>query len=178
MLRKTLNGLRLRWHGLRMQGPSLQKLAILVMLFGIPLMIFIYLRRKNSMNKGLEIYSLVKMFGLTDTLAKFAAAQAAHETGGYTSSIFLNNNNAFGMKYAGQVNATGEKNGYAYYPNINASVADFCAWWIRKRSNPLSFPLIVTSIESYVKFLKNNNYFEATEAAYLKGCKYYYNLLF
>lgn len=136
------------------------------------------------MSKALEIYSLVKLYGLTDTLAKFAAAQSAHETADaitgipFTSSICKSNNNYFGMKYAGQVNATGEKNGYAYYPNVNASVADLCAWWVRKRSNLFSVPLIVTSIESYVKFLKNNGYFEATEAEYLKGCKHFYNQFF
>lgn len=130
------------------------------------------------MNKGAEIYSILQMSGMNDTLSRFALAQAAHETANFTSAIFKNNLNAFGMKYAGQVNALGEKSGHAYYKDINSSVADFVAWYSRKRSSILSLPLVITSLDSYVRFLKNNSYFEADEKEYLAGCKHFYNLYF
>jgi hypothetical protein len=133
-------------------------------------------------NTGLKIQSLVKSAGLSDLLATFAACQSAHETAvngvPWTSQIFRSNNNAFGMKYAGQHEALGEKNGYANYESIENSVADWVSWWVRHRWSPLSLPLFVNSLEGFVKFLKNNNYFEAPESAYLKGCQYFYNLLF
>jgi spore cortex formation protein SpoVR/YcgB (stage V sporulation) len=130
------------------------------------------------MNDASEIYTILQATGLNPTLSRFAVAQAAHETNNFTSSIYKNNHNAFGMKFAGQVNALGEKSGHAYYAAVNNSVADLVAWYTRKRSSILSLPLIINSIESYVRFLKNNNYFEADESEYLKGCKHFYDLYF
>ena len=130
------------------------------------------------MREGLIIYSLVSSMGLTGDLAKFAAAQAAHETGGFTSKIFKSNNNAFGMKYAGQSLAAGVKNGYANYLTVNDSVGDFVKWWVHHRAAIFSLPLFVHDLASYVRFLRNNSYFEASEAEYLKGCQHFYNILF
>jgi uncharacterized FlgJ-related protein len=124
------------------------------------------------------ILNLLLSSGLNETLSRFAVAQAAHETGGFTSAIYRSNNNAFGMKFAGQVNSIGEKNGYANYSKVNNSVADFVQWYTRHRISIFSLPLIITSLTSYVRFLKNNQYFEANEAAYLKGVTYYYNEIF
>jgi hypothetical protein len=129
-------------------------------------------------NSAPEILNLLIASGLNETLSRFATAQSAFETGGYTSAIFKSNNNAFGMKFAGQVNAMGEKNGYANYSGVNNSVADFVQWYTRHRLSIFSLPLFITNLTSYVRFLKNNQYFEADEAAYLKGVTYYYNQIF
>ena len=82
------------------------------------------------------------------------------------------------MKYAGQVNALNNKNGYANYKGVNNSVADFVSWYTRKRTNIMSFPLYINSTADFVKFLKLNNYFEADEQEYLKGVDYFYAKLF
>jgi hypothetical protein len=149
-----------------------------VMLFGIPLIILLFLRKKTIMNKGSEVLQALQLTGLNETLCKFALAQSGHETAGFSSAIYRNNNNCFGMKYAGQVNASGEKNGYAYYATIYSSVADFVAWYTRHRASIFSLPLYINSLDSYVRFLKNNDYFEAAENEYLDGCTYFYNQYF
>jgi flagellum-specific peptidoglycan hydrolase FlgJ len=131
----------------------------------------------NTINEGLSIYAGLKFIGFTDELSKFAAAQSAHETNGYTSKLLKDNNNAFGMKYAHQSLAKGSKNGYAYYDSLKDSINDFVKWWIHAKSITI-FPLFVNSLENYVKVLKKNNYFEDTEANYLKGCQNFYKLLF
>lgn len=165
-----------------MQAKYSSGLLILGILSGIVLAIYLYLKKKitsvETVNTGLQIYVLVKSAGLSDLLAMFAAAQSAHETNGYTSKIFKSNNNAFGMKFAGQSTAIGTKNGYANYLNLEESVADFCVWWMKHRNKLLSLPLFVNDLEGYVRFLKNQDYFEADESEYLKGCKYFYNILF
>jgi hypothetical protein len=168
----------MRLHGSLMPARSLLNYLKLATLFVIALLVYKFLKKKITLNKGIEIYNILLASGLNETLSKFATAQSAHETAGFTSAIFDSNNNAFGMKWAGQVNALGIKNGYANYNTINSSCADFIAWYTRHRSSLLSFPLYINSIESYVRFLKNNDYFEASEAEYLKACKNFYNILF
>jgi hypothetical protein len=165
-------------RGLHTPARSLPGLAMLVMLSGIVLAIYTYLKKKTILNQALEIYSLLQVSGLNPQIAKFAVAQSAHETGGYTSKVFKENNNCFGMKYAGQYNAKGEKNGHADYETINKSVSDFAIWFVNHRTNNISWPIIINSIETYVKFLKNNNYFTAPEADYLKACKSFYKQIF
>lgn len=165
--------------GLHISARSLLSVPILVMLSGIAFLILVFRKKQITLEKANEIYSILLTSGLNDTLCRFALAQAAHETGGFTSHIFKANNNAFGMKYAGQVNAQTEKNGYAYYVTLNHSVADFVAWYTRHRAASLfSLPLFITTLPNYVKFLKNNNYFEAKESEYLNGCQFFYNQIF
>jgi len=54
-------------------------------------------------------------------------AQAEIETGDFTSHIFKENNNLFGMKVARQRPSTnkGEENGHAYYSSWKESVVDY-----------------------------------------------------
>ena len=123
-------------------------------------------------------FDLLIAAGLNETLSKFAAAQSAHETSGFNSAILKSNNNLFGMKYAGQILAAGEKNGYANYNNHNDSVKDFVKWYTKHRNAIFSLPLIIYTLKDYVNFLKRNNYFEADENDYYNGCNYFYNLMF
>jgi hypothetical protein len=135
------------------------------------------------MNAAAAIYVLIKSYGFTNPIAKFVASQACHETAikgvPFMSPIFKSNNNAFGMKFAGQSTALGVKNGYANYLTIDDSVKDFSVWWVKHRQGSIiANPLFILSLDSYVSFLKNQKYFEAEESEYLKGCQYFYNLLF
>jgi hypothetical protein len=165
-------------HGSHTPGRSLLNVVKLGMLFAVALIAYIFLKKKITMDKGTEIYNILLASGLNLTLSRFALAQAAHETNGFTSIIFMSNNNAFGMKYAGQVNSTGAKNGYANYKTVNNSVADFVAWYSRHRASIFSLPLYINSLSSYVRFLKNASYFEADESEYLAGCQHFYKMYF
>ncbi len=169
-------------RGLHTPARSLRSVLILAPLFVILFLIFIFLKKKIISDSSENIYLLLKSNGFNDVLSKFATAQAAHETAvmgiPFMSSVYKNNNNAFGMKYAGQIYAQGEKNGYANYINVNNSVKDFVNWYSRHRGSIFSLPLYIGSVESFVRFLKNNNYFEAPESEYLSGVNYFYKQLF
>lgn len=179
-------------RGLNTLVKFLSKYQLWLTLSGVVLLIFTYLKRGitsvpiitkeetpvTKIDYAATVYSLLKATGLNSKIAKYATAQAAFETGGYNSAVLRANNNLFGMKYAGQVNAIGQKGNYAEYADINHSVADWVAWYTRHRMNLLSLPLIINSLASFVRFLKNNNYFEATESAYLAGVQSWYRQIF
>lgn len=125
-----------------------------------------------------KIYSAAKLGGLNETLARFVVSQAAHETGGFVSPVFLKNNNAFGMKYAGQELATGKKNGYANYESVESSTLDVVKWIYKHYGFFLMTIAPINTLSEYVSFLKRNNYFEAPESEYLKGCEHWYKKIF
>jgi len=126
---------------------------------------------------GIQFNSMVKSLGLGTNLTKLITAQAAHETGGFTSSIYRNNNNAFGMKYAGQNTARGEKNGYAYYNTVYESIQDYYKWYLRHSPWLLMFDGLVNPA-MFVAWLKKGGYFEDTVENYKKGVEYFYNKIF
>jgi hypothetical protein len=121
---------------------------------------------------GGNIYRLLLAAGFQEKFAQWITAQAAHETGNFTSYIYLTNYNAFGMKFMNQKTALGEKNGYAYYENFAGSVEDY------KRLYKSYGFVSVGTVENYIKFLKSRKYFEADENDYLIAVKYFQNLYF
>lgn len=53
-----------------------------------------------------EIYNAATAAGFMDQAARFIVAQARLESADYTSNVFKNNNNMYGMKYVAQALAT------------------------------------------------------------------------
>jgi uncharacterized FlgJ-related protein len=152
------------WHGFLLLG----------------LLFFLLLRIKNRQTKmntindiGKDIYLRLIESGFNVTQAQYITAQAAHETANFTSKIFTENNNLFGYKFVGQQIAQGSKNGHAYYENIADSIQDYKNYYNRR-----GYPAIFANISEFVKALKRNNYFEASETEYLNGVKHFYNLYF
>jgi hypothetical protein len=70
---------------------------------------------------------------------EIAYAQALLETGGFTSRIYRENNNLFGMKLAKKRRtvATGEKYGHAVYNNWQESVDDYLLWQQQFKRTPI-----------------------------------------
>jgi hypothetical protein len=167
-------------HGSRTSDNFLRSFPILATLCGIVLTIYLFLKKMITYNDllGSKIHDLLKKDGLNDSLAAWSLCQCAFETTGFTSNIFKSNNNVCGMKYDGQALSTGEKNGYADYKTIDDSVQDLVNWYSICRRRIFSLPLYINSLEDYVSFLKNNDYFEADESEYLKGCQVYYDKMF
>jgi len=160
-------------RGLHTPGRSLLRVAKWVILSGLALIIFIFLRKRIILTASDNIYDYARLNGFDTQTARYVVAQSGHETAGWTSSIYLKNNNAFGMKYAGQINAAGQKNGYANYSTVRMSVQDLGIWVHRR-----AFLIPFVSLTHYVHFLKMNRYFEDSEANYLKGCENWYNKLY
>lgn len=121
------------------------------------------------------VVALLKQNGFTHNMARMIFAQAAHETGNFTSDIFKENNNLFGMKLARvrKTTAIGENRGHAVYKSIEDSIADY--WLYNKALNYLTN---YSSIAAFVREMVLKKYFEAKESEYLaaveKWHKYYF----
>jgi len=98
-------------------------------------------------------------------------AQAMHETGNFTSDIYRENNNAFGMKEPRQrpTTATGTRRGHATYSGVWSGLADY---FMRQAY----FKIPNTSDAAvYMADTVNSNY--ATDAEYLAKWKRAYREL-
>ena len=78
-------------------------------------------------------------------------AQARLETGNFSSSIFKENNNLFGMKVATKRPTTnkGEENGHAYYENWKESVVDYAFYQAQYLSD-------IKTESEYFEYLKGS----------------------
>lgn len=110
-------------------------------------------------------------------LLPYITAQAKHETGNFTSSVYKNLNNMFGMKHPTVRQSVGVQGTLAsdggYYQKYNSdldSLHDLFLWM-----NATNFPTGLDSIEDYAKQLKARNYFGASLEAYTNGLKYWSN---
>jgi len=119
--------------------------------------------------------SLLKRQGFTEEMSKLITAQAGFETGNFTSVIFKENNNLFGMKLARvrKTTAIGENRGHAVYKSVEDCISDY--WLYSKALNYLS---VYSSVAAWVRELALKKYFEAKEtdykAAVEKWHKYYF----
>lgn len=122
------------------------------------------------------ILSLLRANGFTDEMSRMIFAQAAHETGNFTSDIFKENNNLFGMKMprVRKTTAIGENRGHAVYKSVEDSVKDY---WLYNRA--LNYLAQYSSVASFVRAMALKKYFEAKESDYKtaveKWHKYYFN---
>lgn len=112
--------------------------------------------------------------GFREDTARLIVAQAAHETGGFTSSVFRIYNNPFGMKHPSIRKTTSLKAvtalKYASYSDLQSAAQDFRYWWLAR-----NMPERFVSIPEYVTTLKNKGYFEDSYDNYLRGVTSFYN---
>jgi len=99
--------------------------------------------KKDSLKSYLEQLNI--------KFADVVYAQAQLETGGFTSNIFRENNNLFGMKQAMRRSSTnkGEQFGHAYYDTWRESVLDYALYQCRYLSD-------ITTRGEYLQYLKQN----------------------
>ena len=83
--------------------------------------------------------------------ADIVYAQAQLETGGFTSNIFRENHNLFGMKQAMKRSSTnkGEQFGHAYYDTWRESVLDYALFQCKYLSE-------ITTRDEYLQYLRQN----------------------
>ena len=137
------------------------------------------INRPNAMSTYKDyvtyIMSLLLREGFTEDMAKLIVAQAGFETGNFTSVIFKENNNLFGMKLAKvrKTTAIGENRGHAVYRNLEECVKDY---WLYSRA--LGYLSNYSSIVNFVRALVQKKYFEAKPEDYQKGVEVYYKKYF
>jgi len=105
--------------------------------------------------------------GISEKLAKIAVAQSAHETAGWSSRLYAQQNNLFGMRAAKvrQREQLGEVKGYALYEDVWQSLRDY-ALYLQSITVP---QLVESSLSDFIKYLKNRNYYEDSFNNYYSG---------
>jgi len=107
--------------------------------------------------------------------AKFWVAVSAHETGGWTSAIFRENNNLFGMRLpSGNTLAIGANRGHAVFRSLEDSAKDLLMYFDRLKWTRLNYE----TPADLVAAMKAKRYFEADETAYRKAVEAWYRKLF
>jgi len=110
---------------------------------------------------------------MDENLKQYITAQAMHETGVFTSPLFLKYNNAFGMKQPVQRNTLSKgitESGYASYETVEDSIKDLQLWLDAKQA-----PEQFESADAYVEYIKSKGYFEATLNSYKKAVNKHLN---
>jgi len=102
---------------------------------------------------------------IDETTRRIITAQAMHETGLFSSNVFLRNNNAFGMRMPGQrpTRAVGDvdSDGYANYESLEDSIEDLALWF-----DFHNIPLQFDAVQEYAAAIKEKGYYEAAYFAY------------
>ena len=119
--------------------------------------------------------SLLIREGFNDEMAKMIIAQAGFETGNFSSAIFLENKNLFGMKLPKirKTTAIGEARGHAVYKSWEDSIKDY---WLYSKA--LGYLSAYSSIVNFVRALVQKKYFEAKPEEYQRGVELYYEKYF
>jgi len=150
-------------------GDSLtQSLILLAFAIGLLLLLRRFLtttRLKENPSK--QILRILKRQGLEIGMARLLVAQAIHETGNFKSRLFLQENNAFGMKVPGlrkTFNVAPLGPGFSTFLSVEDSVKDMLLWL-----DHFKVPLSITDPFIYAKILKDKNYYEDSIETYFKG---------
>jgi len=106
-----------------------------------------------------------------ETLARFYTAQAAFETEIFKSPLFLQANNAFGMKQPRTRPTTSlgpTSTGWASYESFEKSVEDRYLW---DQYNKLTY---TNDIKEFIQTIKSKSYFEEPFQQYYNGVRSHY----
>lgn len=148
------------------------------------------------MNLDTQIYNLARSNGFTDQSARLICAQARLESANYTSNVFRNNNNMFGMKYLGtrqplatrgtlapfsersapcKINVQNCLNSdfYAKYATPLDSAKDLITRLYAITRNGITPQMLknADTPETFARLLKLRNYYGSSESQYAAGLK-------
>jgi|WetSurMetagenome_2_1015567.scaffolds.fasta_scaffold289973_3 uncharacterized FlgJ-related protein len=115
-----------------------------------------------------RVYNAAIAFGFERECANLVVAQARHETGNYTSKVYIQNKNCFGMRPAHKRTTTRiqteKETDYAVYETIENSVHDL-AYWFSYNGLPKDY----RTVEDYAEAIRSKGYFEASLNEYENG---------
>ena len=126
---------------------------------------------------GKKVFQLLCDAGFSVSMAKILTAQAAHETANFTSSVFNNNNNLFGMRisHLRKQDSLGDtdKDSYANYSTLSQSVSDIGLYLKARKLDQ-----VYNSCDDYVDAIHQKGYFEAPVDEYKKEVNRFYKIYF
>lgn len=113
------------------------------------------------------ISRILKVQGLEISMIKLLQAQSIHETGNFTSRLFKEKNNLFGMKIPQQrqtLNVAPGNQQFSRFVSIDDSVKDMLLYL-----DHFKIPLDQEDAFRYAQILKDKNYYEDPVEVYFKG---------
>lgn len=113
-----------------------------------------------------ELLSAFIKLGLSENTAYIILAQARLESGHFSSTVFQQNCNPFGMKEAKvrPTTALGTHRGHAMYENLEEAARDFVLWM-----QHTNIPFHIDQPVEYICYLQQCKYFEANAQKYAKN---------
>src|SRR6478609_10827242 len=142
----------------------LQKVLKWLMITGLIIILLLGLQRKGKMGLKSKFIVLLSKYR---ALLPYIIAQAKHETGGFTSSLYQKENNMFGMNFPTVRPTVATKGGTyegmtkAHYTSDAESLKDLLLWM-----DYVKFPVSVKDSDEYASRLKDKSYFGASLASY------------
>jgi uncharacterized FlgJ-related protein len=112
-----------------------------------------------------------------DKSIRMLVAQARHETGNFTSDLYIKHNNAFGMMFPKIRNTTAQsetESGYSHYETVADSILDMENYFAYKE-----YPILSSfqTLHAYARALKDHAYFTAPVQAYGNALTKHFNQL-
>jgi len=123
------------------------------------------IRRKEKPLKAIS--RILKAQGLEPSMIRLLQAQAIHETGNFTSRLFKENNNVFGMKIPSirkTLNVAPGTETFSQFVSIDDSIKDMLFYL-----DHFSIPLDLADPFLYAQILKDKNYYEDPVELYFQG---------
>lgn len=152
----------------RKRSPRFQKALTYSLLLGLAALIY-WMVAKYRNNPEAAIRREFKKAGVAPNVIDYWVAVAKHETAGFTSRVFKDSNNMFGMKLARRNTlATGQLpygEGQAIFKSVTDSAKDQILYFTKR----FQYPSYFDSAESLVRFMKSKGYFEADLNDYIKA---------
>ena len=150
------------------------RVMLVLLSIGLLIALIVSLIKGSSSPKKIanQIKVALERAGFSSDMVTYWIAISKFETANYTSSLFRNARNLFGMAYP----TIGIDYGYiqsseglkSKYETTQQSVDDLVEYLIG-----FNYPKTLGSINELVKFMKSKGYFTANEQTYLAGVKKY-----
>lgn len=114
------------------------------------------------------IFSRLIQNGFPASFAKLVTAQSGHETNGWTSDVYNNDNNAFGYGYDGT--------SYKDYDSVESNVDDVSGYIKRKvQSGVFPDPSTISDPNQWATLLKQAGYYTDSQSNYAAGIARWFN---
>jgi len=145
-------------------------MSVILVAFAVGLLILLRQFLITSRRKGKPLKAIsrvLKAQGLESSMIRLLQAQAIHETGNFTSRLFLENNNVFGMKIPSirkTLNIAPGNQQFSKFASVDDSIKDMLFYL-----DHFSIPLDLADPFLYAQILKDKNYYEDPVEIYFKG---------
>lgn len=114
--------------------------------------------REQKIRNNYQVIRKAAPSGISDDFIKILTAQSMHETNIFTSRLYLEQNNLFGMGHPiiRETTSLGDERGFANYATLDDSVEDVFLWFKEFNIKPT-----YTESKDFVKDIRQKGYFTA-----------------